>query len=52
MEFIASNWMALLVALLAFIKVVVNLTPTEEDNAVFGKIDTFINFFIKDKNKW
>jgi len=37
--------------LLAFIKVVVNLTPTEKDNAVFGRLDTIINLFIYDKIK-
>jgi len=36
---------------LAFIKVVVNLTPTEKDNAVFGRLDTIINLFIYDKIK-
>lgn len=50
-DFITSNWMPLLIGLMAFIKVIVNLTPTEKDNAVFGKIDSFINFFIVDKLK-
>jgi len=50
-EFITNNWVALTLSLMAFIKVVVNLTPTEKDNAVFGKIDGLINFFIKDKIK-
>jgi len=50
-DFIALHWAELLIGLLAFIKVVVNLTPTSEDNAVFGKIDAFINYFIKDKVK-
>ena len=50
-EFVALNWGELLVGLMAFTKVVVNLTPTEKDNAVFCKIDMFINFFIKDKLK-
>lgn len=52
-EFITLNWAALLIGLMALVKVIVNLTPTEKDNAVFGKIDTFINFFISDKiKKW
>lgn len=50
-KFISLNWGELLVGFMAFVKVVVNLTPTEKDNAVFGKLDTFINFFIKDKLK-
>tara|TARA_R100000773_G_C4204759_1_gene106040 strand:+ start:363 stop:521 length:159 start_codon:yes stop_codon:yes gene_type:complete len=50
-EFILHNWGAITLALMAFIKVIVNLTPTEKDNAVFGKIDSIINYFIKDKLK-
>jgi len=50
-DFIALHWAELVIGLLAFIKVVVNLTPTEEDNKVFGKIDSIINYFIKDKLK-
>ena len=50
-DFILNNWAALLVGLLALAKVVVNLTPTENDNKVFTKIDMLINFFIKDKLK-
>jgi hypothetical protein len=50
-NFILENWAELLIGLLAFIKIIVNLTPTEEDNKVFGKIDSLINFFIKDKIK-
>ena len=47
-DFILLNWMPILVGLMAFIKVIVNLTPTDTDNAVFGKIDSLINWFIKD----
>lgn len=43
MDFIIENWAALLIGLMAFVKVVVNLTPTEEDNKVFGYVDTIIN---------
>lgn len=50
-NFLLENWGELTIALLAFIKVVVNLTPTEKDNEVFAKIDKFINFFILDKLK-
>jgi hypothetical protein len=50
-EFVALNWGELLVGLMAFAKVIVNLTPTQEDNAVFGRIDGFINFFVKDRLK-
>tara|TARA_R100001443_G_scaffold3277_2_gene10409 strand:+ start:10847 stop:11014 length:168 start_codon:yes stop_codon:yes gene_type:complete len=51
MNFILENWGELLIGLMAFIKIVVNLTPTEKDNAVFSKLDNLINFFIKDKIK-
>jgi len=50
-DFITSNWAELLIGSLAFIKVIVNLTPTEEDNKIFGKIDSIINYFIKDNIK-
>jgi hypothetical protein len=48
-DFIAQNWGELLIGLMAFGKIVVNLTPTEKDNKVFGWIDDLINYFIKDK---
>lgn len=45
-NFILSNWAALIIAFLAFLKVIVNLTPTKSDNKVFSLIDTFINAII------
>ena len=51
MEFILENWVALTLALMAFIKVVVNLTPTESDNAVFGYIDLLITAITGDRRK-
>jgi|TARA_R110000796_G_scaffold73490_2_gene165273 hypothetical protein len=50
-EFITENWIALTIAILALVKVIVNLTPTERDNQVFGWIDTLINSIIPDKKK-
>ena len=50
-QFIADNWAALMIAILALAKVIVNLTPTERDNQVFGWIDTLINSIIPDKKK-
>tara|TARA_R110000851_G_scaffold142535_1_gene281165 strand:- start:309 stop:467 length:159 start_codon:yes stop_codon:yes gene_type:complete len=50
-NFILENWIALLIGALAFIKIIVNLTPTEKDNKIFGYIDDLVNFFIKDKKK-
>ena len=51
MEFLTSNWIAILIGALAFIKIIVNLTPTEKDNKIFGYIDDLVNFFIKDQKK-
>jgi len=50
-NFILENWIALLIGALAFVKIVVNLTPTEKDNKIFGYIDDLVNFFIKDNKK-
>ena len=50
-QFITENWVALTVAILALVKFIVNLTPTEKDNQVFGWIDTLINSIIPDKKK-
>tara|TARA_R110000782_G_scaffold108918_2_gene197631 strand:+ start:947 stop:1105 length:159 start_codon:yes stop_codon:yes gene_type:complete len=50
-QFITENWVALTIAILALVKVIVNLTPTEKDNQVFGWIDTLINSIIPDKKK-
>ncbi len=38
-------------ALMAFVKVIVNLTPTEADNKVFGWLDTLINAIVADRRK-
>ena len=51
LDFILGNWAGLLLGLMAFIKVVVNLTPTEKDNQVFAWLDTLINAIISDKKK-
>lgn len=50
-EFLIENWIPLVIALMAFAKVVVNLTPTESDNQVFGIIDTIINALIPNRKK-
>jgi hypothetical protein len=49
MEFITTNWLELLLGLMAFLKVIVNLTPTEKDNQVFGWLDNLINAIIPDR---
>lgn len=49
--FIAENWAALLLAAMAFAKVIVNLTPTETDNQIFGYIDVLITAITGDRRK-
>jgi hypothetical protein len=50
-EFLIENWGELTLAVLALVKVIVNLTPTESDNKVFGYVDTLINLIIADRIK-
>lgn len=49
--FIMNNLAELIIALMALIKVVVNLTPTEKDNQVFGYLDAMINMIFTDRIK-
>jgi hypothetical protein len=49
--FIMNNLAELIIGLMAFIKLVVNLTPTEKDNQVFGYIDSLLNMIISDRIK-
>jgi hypothetical protein len=49
--FIMNNLAELIIALMALIKVVVNLTPTEKDNQVFGYLDALINMIFTDRIK-
>ena len=51
MDFIYNNWEVLAIAVLALVKVVVNLTPTESDNQVFGVLDRIITAITGDKRK-
>ena len=51
MEFIIENWAALLIGALAFLKVVVNLTPTNQDNQIFGYLDILITAITGDRRK-
>ncbi len=50
-NFILENWASLLIAVMALAKVVVNLTPSNADNKVFGWIDVLINAIITDRRK-
>ena len=51
MEFLSNNWLEIAVALMAFAKVVVNLTPSVKDDAIFGIVDRVINAIIKPVKK-
>ena len=51
MDFIMENWGELLIGLMAFVKVIVNITPTEKDNQVFGWVDSLINMIVSDNRK-
>ena len=46
MNFITENWVELLIGLMAFAKVITNLTPTEKDNKIFGWLDTMIDALV------
>jgi len=50
-NFIVTNIGELAIGMLAFIKILVNLTPTEKDNQVFGWLDNLINMIIADRKK-
>jgi len=50
-ELIQTYWAEIALALMAFVKVIVNLTPTEADNKVFGWLDTLINAILADRRK-
>ena len=50
-DFITEFWAELLLAALAFAKVIVNLTPTESDNQVFGYIGLLITAITGDRRK-
>jgi hypothetical protein len=51
MEFTIENWAVLLIGVLAFLKVVVNLTPTNQDNIIFGYLDVLITAITGDRRK-
>jgi hypothetical protein len=50
-ELIQTYWAEIVLALMAFVKVIVNLTPTEADNKVFGWLDTLISAIVADRRK-
>lgn len=50
-DFITEYWAELLLAVMAFAKVIVNLTPTESDNQIFGYVDMLITAITGDRRK-
>jgi len=51
LDFILDNAAELVLGVMAFAKIIVNLTPTEKDNQVFGWLDVLINTIITDRKK-
>ena len=51
MDFIVQNWAELLLAAMAFAKVVVNLTPGISDDRVFSYVDLLFNAIIANNTK-
>lgn len=51
MEFILNNWAELVLAAMAFAKVVVNLTPSVNDNRVFTYIDLLVDAIVTNNTK-
>lgn len=51
LDFIKDNFAELVIGMLAFIKIVVNLTPSEKDNKVFGIIDMVINALFPNRKR-
>ena len=50
-ELIQMYWAEILLGVMAFAKIIVNLTPTNVDNKVFGWIDVLINAIVSDRRK-
>jgi hypothetical protein len=50
-ELIQTYWAEILLGLMAFIKLIVNITPTQTDNKVFGWLDVLINAIVSDRRK-
>ena len=51
MEFLSNNWLEIAVSLMSFAKVIVNLTPSVKDDAIFGIVDRVINAIVKPVKK-
>jgi|DEB0MinimDraft_3_1074331.scaffolds.fasta_scaffold368321_2 hypothetical protein len=51
LDFLTANWAELLLGLLAFVKIVVRLTPTLKDDQVFGLLDKLLESFVPNLKK-
>jgi hypothetical protein len=49
METLLQNWVPILFALLAFIKIIVRITPSTQDNDYFHKVGKFINIIFPNR---
>lgn len=50
-EFLRQNWLALLLGFLAFVEVIVRLTPTETDNSIFNILKRLLDAWFPNVNK-
>lgn len=50
-NFFLEHWVELVIGLMAFVKIIVNLTPTETDNQIFGYLDVLITAITGDRRK-
>tara|TARA_R110000787_G_C13114786_1_gene414074 strand:- start:355 stop:549 length:195 start_codon:yes stop_codon:yes gene_type:complete len=50
-ELIQNYWAEILLGLMAFVKLIVNITPTKTDNKIFGWLDVLINAIVTDRIK-
>lgn len=48
-SFLLDNWGELLLGVMAFVKLIVNITPTDTDNRIFGYLDSLINMIVADR---
>jgi len=51
LDFLLSHWAELLIGVMAFLKIVVNITPTNTDNQIFGYLDMLITAITGDRRK-
>ena len=51
MEILNGHYVELVLALMTFLKVVMNYIPSTNAVKIFGFVDDFINFIVKDKEK-